>query len=146
MTAFLDSSAIVKLYVDEEHHPRVRELAPAYVVSALARVEVPAALWRKARIKELSSTDAVLLANGFEDDLLAAEADSRRFEIVPVTPPVLDRAAALVAVHPLRAFDGVQLASALLVDGLHESEITFVSFDRALNAAAEAEGLPIAVA
>jgi len=45
---FLDSSALVKRYADEPGADLVRSLSPC-VVSAIARVEVPAALWRKHR-------------------------------------------------------------------------------------------------
>ena len=46
MIVFADSSAIAKLYADEQDHPLVRGL-DGLVVSALARVEVPSAIWRK---------------------------------------------------------------------------------------------------
>ena len=45
MTVFADSSALVKLYADEPGHEPVRALS-RLVVSQLARVEVPSAIWR----------------------------------------------------------------------------------------------------
>ncbi|MGH3855031.1 MAG: type II toxin-antitoxin system VapC family toxin [Pseudonocardiaceae bacterium] len=57
MIAFADSSALVKLYADEQDHQVVRGLG-SLVVSALARVEVPAAIWRKHRMGELDPVDA----------------------------------------------------------------------------------------
>ncbi|MBA2751944.1 MAG: VapC toxin family PIN domain ribonuclease, partial [Actinobacteria bacterium] len=42
----------MKLYADEEDSSAVRVLT-VVVVSCLARVEVPAAIWRKHRIGEL---------------------------------------------------------------------------------------------
>lgn len=141
MTTYLDSSAVVKLYVAEVDHALVRELPPPSAVSALARVEVPAAFWRKHRVGELTASDAALLSRGFEDDLLGAEGLDPLFTTVPVSPNVLAEAARLVAVHPLRAYDGVQLATALLVERALNSPLLFATFDRALNAAAQAEGL-----
>ena len=44
MIVFADSSALVKLYADEPDHKLVREQG-SLVVSTLARVEVPAAIW-----------------------------------------------------------------------------------------------------
>lgn len=57
MTAvFADSSALVKLYADELGVDVVRAV-PSLIISQLARVEVPAALWRKHRLGELSAAD-----------------------------------------------------------------------------------------
>lgn len=56
------------------------------------------------------------------------------------TGAVLEAAARLCAVHGLRAYDAVQLASALAVrDAVPECR-TFAAFDRQLRAAAAAEG------
>ncbi len=46
MSVFADSSALVKLYADESDHELVRRI-DVLIVSQVARVEVPAALWRK---------------------------------------------------------------------------------------------------
>lgn len=48
VTVFADSSALVKRYADEPGSDALRALL-LLVVSAPAKVEVPAALWRKAR-------------------------------------------------------------------------------------------------
>ena len=61
MTAFADSSALVKLYVSEIGLLLVRSAGPL-VISGLARVEVPAALWRKAQSGEVSINDAARLS------------------------------------------------------------------------------------
>ena len=50
-------------------------------------------------------------------------------------------AARLCAVHPLRAYDAVQLASALVVQELQPDDVPLAAFDRALRRAAAAEGL-----
>jgi predicted nucleic acid-binding protein len=52
LSAFADSSALVKLYADEDGYQQVRGMA-SIAVAQLARVEVPAALWRKQRLGEL---------------------------------------------------------------------------------------------
>lgn len=110
-------------------------------ISALARVEVPSAFWRKRRTGELGGDDAALLAAAFSADVTGADA-APRFAVVVVAGTILALAARLVARHPLRGYDAVQLASALTtaetVPGTR-----FVSFDRALNEAAGAEGLAV---
>lgn len=119
----------------------MRALEPL-VVSALAEVEVGAALWRKHRVGELDATDAALLSAAADADLYGTEKTVPRFAVVAVAPVVLRRAGRLVAVHPLRAYDAVQLATALEVRDAAVCE-RFVCFDRALSAAALAEGLSV---
>lgn len=76
-TAFADTSAIVKLYADEEGHREIRAL-PVLVISALAWVEVPATLWRKQRMGELSADDASVLAAQFNSEIQIGSASGQR--------------------------------------------------------------------
>jgi uncharacterized protein len=138
--AFADSSAVVKLYADEPGADAIHRLQ-VIVVSQLARVEVPAAIWRKSRIGELSTTDAAVLAAEFEADYFGTDHEEPRFVIVAVTSTILDVAARLVATHGLRAYDAVQLASATAANDAAGEPLYFGAFDKALSAAAAAEGL-----
>jgi predicted nucleic acid-binding protein len=97
---------------------------------------VPAALWRKHRAGELTSEDAALLTSAFEADYDGTPTESPRFASVAVDAAILDLAARLTAVHPLRAYDAVQLASALTVRSVDPTCDAFACFDRALRAAA----------
>jgi predicted nucleic acid-binding protein len=139
-TAFADSSALVKRYADEDSADVVRGLG-LLVVSALARVEVPAALWRKHRVGELAAEDASVLVAAFEAEWFPAADEEPRFHIVGVTPSILDDAARLAAAHGLRAYDAVQLASAVATRAAVPEGIVFAAFDRELRAAAAAEAL-----
>lgn len=139
MTAFADSSALVKLYADEPGWELVRT-HPSYVVSAIARVEVPAALWRKHRVGELSAEDSVLLAAEFAADW--HEADGKLMP-VPVLGRVLEAAADLVARHGLRAYDGVQLACASAARWAEPQIEDFLCFDADLRTAAAREGFQL---
>lgn len=137
---FADSSALVKLYADEQESDDVRKLSPL-VVSQLARVEIPAALWRKNRMGELTATDVAVLVADFESDYFGDIDEPSRFLVVAVTAAVFDAAAHLVAVHGLRAYDAMQLASALTVADAVPGGVDFLAYDGALAAAAAAEGL-----
>jgi uncharacterized protein len=139
VTAFADSSAIVKLYVDEADHEIVRA-EPNMVVSALARVEVVAAIWRKQRMGDVSPDDARLLTSAFEFDYYGDEQTKPRFAIVDVVDSVLDEAALVAARHGLRAYDSVQLAAAMAARQASTGVDTFMAFDDRLRAAASAEG------
>lgn len=139
MSAFADSSALVKLYADEAGSADVRSHA-TLIVSALARVEVPAALWRKARTGALDAADAALLTRAFHTDRTGVGDRPPRFSAVSMTSEVLDRAARLVAVHPLRAHDAVQLASAIAAREADPACTRMLVMDHQLTRAATAEG------
>ena len=139
MSTFADSSALVKLYADEAGHEQIRGLG-SMAVAQLARVEVPAALWRKQRMGELSAGDARLLTADFEADYFGTDSEPPRFAAVSVTGSLTDQAARLSASHGLRAYDAVQLSTALAVRRVDESCTEFAAFDRSLRTAAAAEG------
>ena len=68
MTVFADTSAVVKIYVDEPSSSRVRSLEAMYVAD-LTRVELPAALWRKSRTGALDRKACGALVRRFEQEL-----------------------------------------------------------------------------
>lgn len=140
MTAFADASALVKLYVPEADHEVVRQVTDL-VIAQVSRVEVPAALWRKVRVGELTAADAAVLVAAFEADYHGTATEGPRFAVIATAAPVLDSAARLAAVHGLRAYDAVQLASASTAAAVASSVRDFVAFDVRLATAAAAEGL-----
>ncbi|MGH3768356.1 MAG: type II toxin-antitoxin system VapC family toxin [Pseudonocardiaceae bacterium] len=142
MIVFADSSALVKLYADEPAHQLVRGLG-SLVVSALARVEVPAAIWRKNRMGELDPADAGILVAAFEADYHGSAQDQPRFAVVAPTGPILETAARFVGVHGLRAHDAVQLASATAAAEAIPDCRTMAAFDGTLRAAAAKEGFAL---
>ncbi|HEU0089887.1 MAG TPA: type II toxin-antitoxin system VapC family toxin [Pseudonocardiaceae bacterium] len=81
MIVFADSSAVVKLYADEPDHGLIRRQG-VLIVSALARVEVPAAIWRKHRMGELEPADAAVLIAAFEADYHGSAVDQPRFAVL----------------------------------------------------------------
>lgn len=142
MSTFADASALVKLYADEAGAEAVRAVA-VLVVSRVSRVEVPAALWRKTRIGQLEADAARVLVADFEADLFGTADESPRFASVGLVDEVLDQAARLVAVHGLRAYDGVQLACALAARRADPHCLEFAAFDGSLRTAAAAEGFDL---
>ncbi len=142
MIVFADSSALVKLYADEQDHQVVRRQG-SLVVSALARVEVPAAIWRKHRMGELDLPDAAILVAAFEADYHGSIPDPPRFGVVAVTTTVLETASRLVGVHGLRAYDAVQLASAKAAAEAIPDCHTVAVFDATLRTAAAKEGFAL---
>lgn len=136
MTAFVDSSAVVKLYVPERYHEVVRARTDTLVVSAVTRVEVASALWRKHRLGELAAADAATLTAVFEADL---DEPAGRFATVPASTELLGAAVRLTAQHGLRAYDAVQLATATAARSVLGQLDVFVAFDVQLRMAATVE-------
>jgi uncharacterized protein len=111
---FLDTSAAVKRQIAEPGHIWVRALcAPdagnIIVIAEIALVEVSATFSRMAREtpRRISVARRDRLIADFEDRV------RRQYEVVLVTRTIYTRAAILCRVHPLRAYDAVQLACAL---------------------------------
>jgi len=138
---FFDTSALVKYFHEEPGSRRVIELIDdeAHVVwiSALARVEFVSAVHRKRREQQLSEVQLQQALSGFEEALHA-------FRIVPLGPPVVERADALIRFHgveySLRTLDALHLATCLIDAGEGGAEAFVVADDR-LYAVAQAEGV-----
>jgi len=61
--------------------------------------------------------------------------------VVEIGPLITARARTLLARHPLRAGDALQLASCLVLRDTASSGVEFAAFDDRLNQAARAEGM-----
>jgi len=142
LSAFADSSALVKLYADEPGSDALRSL-DVLVVSCLARVEVVAAFWRKHRLGELAEADAVVLSSDFEADFFGTLDEMPRFVVIDIVADILDRAATFTAVRGLRAYDAVQLASACAARDVDPRCNDFACADGFLRRAAAAEGFAL---
>jgi predicted nucleic acid-binding protein len=134
---WLDSSWLVKLYVEEVDSAQVRAAVDGedtVLVSEVAFVEFHAAVARRRREGSLSGRTAGPLIRRFRRDW----PDRNR---ATVSPEVVGRAADLLLAHPLRSLDAIQLASALLVAAGAPEPLRFGAADARLLAAARAEGL-----
>lgn len=80
-----------------------------------------------------------MLAEAFEWDWV----DSGRFVVVAVTDEILETAARALARYPLRAYDAVQLATALVARAADPDLDSFACFDEDLAAAARIEGFRV---
>ena len=143
---FLDSSAVVKRYVSEIGSAWVSTLTDPGAgnqcyLAALTQVETLAAIYLRTRTGTLTSTQATAADRRFRRELRGI------YREVALSRPVLRRAMRLVAHHPLRASDAIQLASILALAARLSRSLgstpMFVSADQRLNQAALVEGLPV---
>lgn len=141
---FLDSSALVKRYVTETGSDWIRALTdPAarnpVIIVRITWVEVLSALARRQREGSITSSDVTRAIRTFSYDL------DMQYQVAEVGAALVKTAGELVIQHPLRAYDALQLASALRVQSdLAETGViplTFLTADERLIAIAQAEGL-----
>ena len=113
MRLYLDTSALVKLYVDEEGSSVVRsavDQARQISTSAIAYVEARAAFVRRRH-------EGGLLAGEYRRIIRDLDDDWARYLVVEVTDSLIRESARLAETHRLRAYDAVHLASATAVHG-----------------------------
>jgi predicted nucleic acid-binding protein len=136
---FWDSSAVVPLLVAEVRTARVSAWIAeddAIVLWTLTPVEVMSALRRLVR-EELLAEDVARLAEGRMEEL------TRVSHVVVDVDPVKSLAARLLRLHPLRAFDALQLGAALHWAEGHPQRRTLHTFDGRLALAAQREGFTV---
>jgi len=139
MILYLDTSALVKLYVKEPGSQAVRALlekAQVVCTSRVAYVEMRAGLARKLRQGELSEEEYGHVLSDFEKDW-------KDYFVIEFFESVAKMGGELVEKHPLRSLDALHLASALFLRERARSDVFFSSLDGRLNEAAQAEGLAV---
>ncbi len=139
---FLETTAFVRLFVQETGTDELIRLMSntddnGKLISAAAPLEVYAAIRRRERAGDIPAQQANEAL-----DILRLEA--ARMVQQPLNPAVLEAARQLIDRQPnLRTSEALQLAAALAArDMFNGMEITFVSTDAKLLAAAESEGFP----
>jgi len=138
---FYDTSALVKYYIIEVGSAWVTNQVLTSsgnrtMMSNLALVEMISVFMRKEREGALTSSDRIKLQNDF---MIHTQ---KLYTVIRLTKAVFTNAQDLVVRHPLRTLDAIQLTSALQAKQLSQN-LTFISADLRLLAAAQAEGLQI---
>ena len=136
---YLDTSALVKLYIEETGTARVLATVEAaegaQIITDISRVESRSAVRRRERASDISGTEANQILKQIERDV------SSFFLVQPTSSAVLEEALRLIDRYPLRAYDALQLAGCLVVRDNLPGPVTFVCADAQLCQAAEQEGL-----
>lgn len=139
---FFDTSAIVKRYVAELGSTWVIELmttspVPSVIIAQATLVELVSALARRQREGSINPKDFIAQRNSF---LYHAKT---QYQTIRFTNLVIAQAQRLVGQYPLRAFDAIQLASALTAQARLKNPCIFVGCDQRLLEAAKAENLEV---
>ena len=137
MKLYLDTSALVKLYVTEEGSNRVRsalEQADLVATASIAYVEARSAFVRRRSEGGLSAAECGKAVKSLD-------ADWPHYFVLDVTERLIRHAARAVESHRLRAFDALHLAAAILFRGRLGEPLVFATWDGDLQKVAVKEKL-----
>ena len=141
---YADSSALVKRHIPEIGSTWLQALADrvagtTIITARESMVEVYSALNRRIREATLDTVDYTHLVTDFNALCVT------QYTLVELTAPIVERARLLLEHYPLRAYDAVHLATALIVnDALAAAglpALTLLSADNRLLNAAQTERL-----
>jgi len=140
---YLETSALVKLYVREQGTERLLQLAASslgnrFALLSISQVEFRSAIRRRERNGDITSIVAGLVLDRFQQHFEA------RFLRQGLTDAVLDGATEMIDRYALRAYDAIQLSGYLVLRTTLGGEPTaFVCSDRLLLEAARSERLQV---
>lgn len=136
MILYLDTSSLIKLYVEENGSPEIDRLvgeASLVCTSIVGYAEARSALARLRREGSLTAEQHTLTKADLDGDWPS-------YLSLEVTPVIARAAGDLAEKHALRGFDSLHLASFLhIADADFDEPIQFSSYDDRLNGAARAE-------
>ena len=137
MIVFLDTSALVKLYHEEDSSIEVEKVisdVDEIYLSGIAELEFRSTIWKKVRTKEIDEDIANSVIEAFEDDF-------DKYSWVAIDSESMHSSKNLLMQYGkngLRALDSIQLSSALV---LKNSDCQFITFDLKLRKLFQEEGL-----
>ena len=138
MILYLDTSALLKLYVREEGRNFVAEaveVAERVAASTVAYAEARAGLARRWREGDFTEDE-------YQGSVSDLDQDWRTYDRLAVSNLVAFRAGELAERHASRGFDSIHLASALRLSERFE-DLQFLAFDNRLNDAAREAHLSV---
>ena len=138
---YFDTSALVKLYIEEQGTELLLELLDdpgqhQFAILSLSQVELRSALRRRESDGDLDGPVVAAVLEQFSLEMRT------RFLNQPVSDAVLELAGQLLDHYVLGAYDGLQLAGCLSLHAADGGPV-FVSADRGLLDAAEQENLEV---
>ncbi|MDR3553963.1 MAG: type II toxin-antitoxin system VapC family toxin [Syntrophobacteraceae bacterium] len=134
---YIDSSALVKRYIEEDGSDKVNALLEERSVAAASRLAYPeilAAITRRHKAKEIET-------GAFERIKKAFKSDWASFAVVEFHLDVFKLIDEIIIKYALRGADSVHLSSALWLKKAMKQDVVFVASDLELIKAAKGEKL-----
>ncbi len=125
MICYLDTSALVKLYVQEPGSEEVRKLVDEVSVVATSKVAYPEARAALAR----GFRDGLLGENDYRQVVVALQSDWPSYLALEVSDSLAWLAGELAEKHRLRGFDSIHLAAALTLKMRVKGRVVAACFD-----------------
>lgn len=141
MTLYLDTSALVKVYISEEYSELVRKIykeADIIAISSIGYVEFNSAIAQLLRESYLNDFQFKGIISDFNSSW-------NSYQIIQPNNAVLIRAASLVYKSELRAFDSIHLSSAEYLAFNTNDNVIFGCFDKRLINAAKSLDLMLII-
>jgi predicted nucleic acid-binding protein len=137
MVIYFDTSALLKLYVEEDDRALVEESAVSaqIVTSTVTYAEARAGLARRLREGDFTDPEYREIVSKLDEDWLT-------FDRLEVSNLVAYHAGRLAEGFALRGYDAIHLASAVHLASRFD-DLHFLAFDRRLVGAAEAAGMAL---
>lgn len=137
MMLYCDTSALIKRYVEEEGTELVDALwgkSKRIATSTVAFAEALSAFSRRHR-------EGLLSVREYKTTVEKFKSDYAFLILVPIDNALNHTIETIIKNYPLRGFDAIHLASALVFANLKDNGLKFACFDLNLNKAAIKEGL-----
>ncbi len=125
MIVYLDTSALVKLYINEEGTPLVREAVQNSLIVATSKVAYAEARSAFAR----AYREKIIDTSTHDEIVVALKQDWKNYLKIEVTDELIELAGELAYTHSLRGFDAIHLSSALTLGHVVGEKITVICFD-----------------
>jgi len=136
---YLDTSAMIKLYIQEAGSELIKEAIDTNRIIATAGIAYSEAISAFVRLTLLNS----ISKKDYEICKSSIKRDWASFFIIDVSENIIQLAADLIEKHKIRSFDGIHLASAVLLNKQINKRVTFSSWDKKLLKSAQKEELQI---
>ena len=138
---YFDTSALVKLYVEEAGSDAVLQIAEdreknQLVMLELSRIELRSAVRQRQRNGDIEEANAAAILRQFEQDSAAAY-------VIQLDTNVMQEAARLLDKHPIKGQEALQLAGCLVACTSVPPPVTLVCADSDLCDSARQEGFRV---
>jgi len=139
MNLYIDTSAIIKLFIQEAYSDEIRSLvetADLVATGLITRAETAAGINRLTRMSVLNQEQCEAALSNFRKEW----GDYHR---IIVTEQIVIRADFLTGQYSLRGYDAIHLACALTWSELLGAPVTMTTFDKELREAAQKSDMEV---
>ena len=136
MNIYLDTSALVKLYIDEDGSDIVNDRTDRATIVSTSRIAYAEALSAFVRCKD----EKVVSKKDYDKCIACFKFDWEMYFVIEVSEKVIKIAGDLIENHRIRGFDSIHLASAMVLRKEINQSIDFICWDKRLLGAAKKEG------